>query len=421
MDGQTTARTRRVILLVRVLAVLSLVPLLVQLYVSLFAAKLGIPGVVGTTQPGVFAGRRWLASILLLLAMFLYLSYWLRVWPARPRWVGGIIAGISVLAALNQVFGGLGGDLWIYAAVVAACALRPRWAALLIVLMALEMAAVLLVETRLALIHSLTLSPATTPRLRPVTRPAVPPLLDMLPATVTRVLPLLVIGLGAALTDSLVRANLELHAARSALARLAVEAERTRLARDLHDVLGHNLSLMAVKMELANRLMGESAHPGASELREVQRLARDTLRDVREVVGGFRQPTLEGELGGAAVALEAAGIALELEDARGVLPPAVEAACAWIVREGVTNVIKHSAAGRCRIEIRRTQEELTVRITDDGRGGGGSDVGMGLQGLFERMAALGGTLTAGPIRSGHGFQIVAELSLAGVGAESGPD
>jgi signal transduction histidine kinase len=418
--GTTTARMGRVILLVRVLAVLSLAPLLVQLYVSLFVTRLGSLAGVVAARSGVLADRQWLLPILLL-ALLLYVWYWLRIWPMRPPWVGGVVAGMATLAALSQVSGGLGGDLWMYAAVVAGCALRPRWAAPVLILMATAMAALLVLHAQLAISRGPALSPAITPGLAPVTRPAVPSPFALLPATATSVLPLLVIGLGAALTNSLVRTNMELHAARSALARLAVEAERTRLARDLHDLLGHNLSLMAVKMELANRLIGESAHPGASELREVQRLARDTLRDVREVVGGFRQPTLEGEVAGARVALEAAGIALELRDERGVLPPAVEAACAWIIREGVTNVIKHSAAGRCQIEIRRAEDDLTVRVRDDGRGGGDSDAGMGLQGLYERMAALGGTLTAGPIRSGRGFQIVAELSLAGVEADGGAD
>jgi two-component system sensor histidine kinase DesK len=222
---------------------------------------------------------------------------------------------------------------------------------------------------------------------------------------------LLTLGLGtwAAITiNQLLVSNADLHAAREELARLAVEEERARFARDLHDLLGHTLSLIVVKLELTNRLLPQADSAAAAELRETEKLARDALRDVREVAGGYRQPTLASELAGAGVALEAAGIRMDLEKNVNVLPPEVEATVAWIVREGITNVVRHSQASVCSIRIRERKEGVMIEISDDGRGPTSSKPGIGLAGLRERVEARGGTLEWHGLEGG-GFTVSASL------------
>src|SRR5215469_6442537 len=173
-------------------------------------------------------------------------------------------------------------------------------------------------------------------------------------------LALLVRGLGLDMIGlaRLSSALRELHAAREERARLAVAEERLRLARDLHDLLGHTLSMIALKSELAGRLVEQEPARAMQEIREVERAARQTLREVREAVAGYRQPALSSELEGARQLLEAAGIEYQFEQATEKLPPSIDAVLAWTVREGVTNVIRHSRARWCRILI--TRENGTV-------------------------------------------------------------
>src|SRR5581483_8548167 len=147
--------------------------------------------------------------------------------------------------------------------------------------------------------------------------------------------------------------NSELLEARAELARLAVAQERERFARDLHDLLGHSLSVIALKAELAGRLLGsERPEAAGSEIADVEKVARGALSEVREAVSGYRQPTLEGELAGARAALSAAGIDAEVRRDPASLDSQTEAVFAWAVREGATNVIRHSGARRCTVTIR---------------------------------------------------------------------
>ena len=210
----------------------------------------------------------------------------------------------------------------------------------------------------------------------------------------------------------------ELREAQREIARLAVAEERLRFARDLHDLLGHSLSSIALKSELAGRLLPAAPERAAAEVRDVEGVARRALREVREAVAGYRRPTLDEELAGAREMLGAAGIVCRVERGAGDLPPATDAVLAWAVREGVTNVIRHSRAERC--EIRVTQEDRTVRVEvrDDGRGRpperpeNGAAPGSGLSGLAERVAAGGGDIEAGPLPGG-GFRLSARLPVRG--------
>jgi len=141
----------------------------------------------------------------------------------------------------------------------------------------------------------------------------------------------------------------------------AVIEERMRMARDLHDLLGHTLAMIALKSELAARLVAENPVQAAQEMRDVERAARQTLREVRVVVAGARQPTLQSELDGARQLLEAAGIVYTLEQTAEALPAPVDAVLAWTIREGVTNVIRHSRARWCHIRLVATEASVVRR------------------------------------------------------------
>ncbi len=213
----------------------------------------------------------------------------------------------------------------------------------------------------------------------------------------------LLVGVAAVAGRLLVEANQQLSQAREQIARLAVGEERLRFARDLHDLLGHSLSVIALKSELAGRLIKTTPGLAAHEIADIEKVARDALREVREAVTGYRQPTLAAELAGAHEALTAAGIDYRIEQDHVPLPPAVEAVMAWTVREGVTNVMRHSQAKRCSVRIINKDGRATVEVIDDGRGGMPKP-GSGLRGLEERVREGGGTLTAGPLPH-EGFRL----------------
>lgn len=219
----------------------------------------------------------------------------------------------------------------------------------------------------------------------------------------------LLVGGAAVAGCLLVQANQQLSQAREQIARLAVGEERLRFARDLHDLLGHSLSVIALKSELAGRLIKNTPGLAAHEIEDIEKVARDALREVREAVAGYRQPTLAAELAGAKEALAAAGIEYHLDQDHAPLPPAVEAVLAWTVREGVTNVMRHSQAKRCSIRITNREGKATVEVIDDGRGGI-PEAGSGLRGLEERVRERGGSLTAEPLPH-EGFRLRVTLPL----------
>lgn len=193
----------------------------------------------------------------------------------------------------------------------------------------------------------------------------------------------------------------ELHTTRRELARLQVQEERLRLSRDLHDLLGQTLSMITLKSELAKHLIAESPERCAQELSDIERVARQTLREVREAVAGYRQPRLIGELEAARQLLSAAGISYQIDPIKETLPAALDAMLAWTVREGVTNVIRHSRARQCRIHLTRRDGTVEADVINDGgaRAPLESTVrrGLGLAGLSERVSALGGHMEAGPL------------------------
>jgi two-component system, NarL family, sensor histidine kinase DesK len=186
----------------------------------------------------------------------------------------------------------------------------------------------------------------------------------------------------------LIRTNVALTEARAEVARLAAENERTRIARDLHDLLGHSLTTITVKAGLARRLAQRDDNERAAvEIAEVEELARRTLADVRAAVAGHRDVTLAGELATASEVLRAAGIVAELPGSVDIVDSSLSELFGWVTREGVTNVVRHARAAHCTIRVDRDW----IEIVDDGRGGiTGS--GNGLTGLRERVKAAGGTV-----------------------------
>jgi two-component system sensor histidine kinase DesK len=192
-----------------------------------------------------------------------------------------------------------------------------------------------------------------------------------------------------------VRDALALAEARAELARLAAENERSRIARDLHDLLGHSLTTITVKAGLARRLGTSDPQRAVQEIAEVETLTRQALAEVRAAVSSYRDVTLAGELARGRELLRASGITVDFTTATDVVDPAHQELFGWAVREGLTNVARHANATRCTVTLTASE----VEICDDGVGGlPGS--GNGLAGLRERAAAAGGIVEAGPLDQG---------------------
>jgi two-component system, NarL family, sensor histidine kinase DesK len=243
----------------------------------------------------------------------------------------------------------------------------------------------------------------------------------------------------------LIQRNAQLVAARNEITRLALADQRNQFGRDLHDILGHSLTVVAVKAELAGRLASLDPQRAETEIADVERIARQALADVRAAAAGYREITLAGELASARTALDAAGIEADLpgqEIGTGQIPRPQQELFGWAVREGVTNVVRHSGATRCRIRVSPSE----VEISDDGCGlpapagaslgdggharpvsvrpeagawipddlqrlgsGCGATSGHGLSGLRERAADAGATLSVSRSAAG-GFALRVQLS-----------
>lgn len=199
--------------------------------------------------------------------------------------------------------------------------------------------------------------------------------------------------------------NTQLVAAEKENQRLVVSEERNRFARDLHDILGHSLTVITVKAELANKLMDLDPGRARTELADLERLSRDALADVRRAVEGYRELTLPGELARARMALEAAEIEAELPNSTEDVPSDKRELFAWTIREGVTNVLRHSNATRCTVVLHPDR----VEIRDNGAGipEAADSGGHGLMGLRERAGALGGTVVTHTLEPGFSLAVVA--------------
>ncbi|WP_406400051.1 sensor histidine kinase [Streptomyces uncialis] len=238
----------------------------------------------------------------------------------------------------------------------------------------------------------------------------------------------------------LLRAVLELDEARETRAALAVAEERLRFGRDLHDVLGRNLAVVALKSELAVQLARRERPEAVEQMIEVQRIAQESQREVREVVRGYREADLSAELAGAQGVLTAAGIDCRVTGSAGRLPAGVQSVLGWVVRETTTNVLRHGDAAHCAVTLTETDGTATLIVESDGvtatDGAGPADGtgpddcggpavgGTGLAGLRERLARVDGTLEAGIAGvadrvGGRVFRVVARVPVGVAGRTPG--
>lgn len=295
------------------------------------------------------------------------------------------IASLTILAAALNLISRLGDDnFYLVPMMVAGVSLRPRMAVVAIALVA--------AVTMLDAIFVVNAPP------------------DQAVFQTVVIIPIAILfGGGGMGLRYLLATVAELRVARAEIAQHAADQERARIARDLHDLLGRNLSVITLKGEVATRLLPESA-PGVDEVRDMLGLSREALQQVREVVSGYRQPTLSNELMAAKVALKAAGIEVEVTLSVGALDRASEAALGWVIREATTNVVRHSGAKHCRIVLTRNDGQLQAEVINDGWRVPAALAGNGLRGLGERLSALDGTLEAEPLTSA-GFRLVATVPV----------
>ena len=188
------------------------------------------------------------------------------------------------------------------------------------------------------------------------------------------------------------RMNRKLRKANEEIEHLAKVAERERIARDLHDVLGHTLSVITLKSELAGKLIDRDPQRARKEIREVEAISRQALSEVRDAIRGYRAKGLAAEIAQAKATLETAGVSVQLEAATTLeLPAMQESVLSLAVREGVTNVVRHARASSCRLRLEQQNSACRLEISDDGQGFVSVE-GNGLRGMRERVEMLGGTL-----------------------------
>ena len=187
------------------------------------------------------------------------------------------------------------------------------------------------------------------------------------------------------------RADAKLRMAQSEIEHLAKVAERERIARDLHDVLGHTLSLIIVKSTLAGKLLEKYPEKARSEIGDIEKVSREAMAEIRNTLRGYNTYKLCDEMQRAKSVLESAGVAMESDAVEIAMTPAQESVVALIMREAVTNVVRHAEAQHCQLRIAPNNGNCVFEIEDDGRGGFQAE-GNGLRGMRERVEALGGTL-----------------------------
>jgi two-component system sensor histidine kinase DesK len=330
----------------------------------------------------------------------IHVLYWWRPWPGEQRRAVAATAGMVVTNfVLANLLGLAAPLLWLYPALIAGAGLRAPMAIVGVGLTALAAAAPMALEG--GLIEPLHPFQPFGPTFGP---------------SHAILLSIVLAGLGMTAVRQLIALNTDLHATRAELADLAVASERERLARELHDLLGRTLSLIAVKAELASRLTANGDPSAEAELADVQRLARQAVRDVREAVAGAHAPSVAAELAAAEAALRSVAITVSVDNTATSIDPAHETTLAWALREAVTNVVKHSGAHSCRIVLEAADGSSALDVEDDGRGPVGAGEGTGLEALANRVQALGGTLEIGPSEGG-GFRLRVRL---GAGALPSP-
>lgn len=342
--------------------------------------------------PLVAGDARELLRTAILLALFLPLYFWT---CRRQGWV--VLPALAIIAGFGY-YGcqtNLGAaNFFVYSAALGARLGTPR-------------------RTLLWLGVVLVAQASTTLYLGPLT-------LYMVPMLVVTVL----IGLLCLHQETVELKNEELRQSREEVTRLAKIAERERIGRDLHDLLGHSLSLVVLKSQLAGRLLRREGlseeSRAAAEIAELEKIARQALQEVRTAVAGWKSAGLLAEIASGAMACEAAGLRFErgevAAETLAELPPLLEGAMAMALREAITNVLRHAEATTCRVRLEKTPELFRLEIEDDGRGlpNGPSAEGQGLSNIRQRVAQLGGEATW-LAASGGGTLVRLELPRQGQG------
>jgi two-component system, NarL family, sensor histidine kinase DesK len=223
----------------------------------------------------------------------------------------------------------------------------------------------------------------------------------------------LLIGMNRLRMEQKYRADAKLRMAHEEIEQLAKTAERERIARDMHDILGHSLSLIVLKSELAGRLLASQPTRAALEIAEIETTARQALAEVRKTITGYRSEGFASELTRAAQILETAGVRLNRPTKAPYLPPRHEATLSLVLREAVTNIVRHAGASECSIELSTAKDHTQMVIADDGRGDIRQE-GNGLRGMRERVQELGGRLS---LDSNRGTRLQIELPPFHVEAE----
>jgi two-component system sensor histidine kinase DesK len=310
-------------------------------------------------------GWTWLLATLITLPVFLAL--YLHYLGSRQQPRLALVLSFAALCYALQPFNGFANTYLTYAAAFAPLAL-PGFARPLLLTAAL----LALFVAEVLLLHQ-------------------PPLIIAIGALLS-----LACCLGNAFARDGRRRNFALRLSQEEVRRLAAVAERERIGRDLHDLLGHTLSLVAIKGELAGKLVRRDPEGAAREIGEVTQIAREALTQVRTAVTGMRSAALAGELASARALLESCGVELTCRQQARELPPGIETALAMIVREAATNIQRHAGATLADIEISTRADAargaaVALRVSDNGRGGIAGR-GNGLAGIGERVRSLGGTL-----------------------------
>jgi len=207
--------------------------------------------------------------------------------------------------------------------------------------------------------------------------------------------PAMVVSIGVGLSNTFFaeknRSNAKLRMAHEEIEHLAKVAERERIARDLHDVLGHTLSLIIVKSTLAGKLLEIEPENAKYEIADIEKVSREAMAEIRNTLRGYNAYKLCDEVQRAKTALESAGVAVESETVEMIMSPAQESVAALIMREAVTNVVRHAHARHCVLRVAPNNGNCVLEIRDDGRGGYQTE-GNGMRGMRERVEALGGTV-----------------------------
>jgi two-component system sensor histidine kinase DesK len=341
------------------------------------------------TRHGGWSAVPRAGAVVVFIVSYAALVWTLAPWTEKMRRISWMLLGVLVALAIAcpALFGGDWAGLFIYLAIIMALTLPMRW-----VLRGVAAA------TALGVVEAVLLGADKT---------------GLLTIGVTAG----TLGIFMAAFRNSRMLNVELRRARAEVARLAATEERLRIARDLHDLLGHSLSLIVLKAEVARRLGEQDMERALGEVADIESVGRQALTDVRAAVSGFRQRNLTEELDSARAVLTAAGITPVIGISGIPLPDVADGLLGWAVREGVTNVIRHSRATRCEISVRREDSEAVLEILDDGAAGEDFRPGNGLTGLAERIQESGGTSLAGPRPEG-GFRLVVRAPLQQVAVES---